>query len=534
MTMISAMLRPDMTDSEMTSLLQKLAAPSILSLLLVYVTQTVTVSFVGHRLGFAKLAQFSVGLSVYNILGAAVGMGFASALDTLAPQAFGRNRHTKELVVLFQRSFIISATLCVIIALIFYNSEWWLTVVFGPTLAPGAAEFLRTAPPYGLLIWIERAFCSLFPAHRLPDIPMKANIAGIVASVAVNYTFLTEGSSIGQAVWLLFWVELVIVGLLCLAAQFHPKSLLKEFWRPVPNVLNVDAMKGHLRLGFASMTECCLEWWAFELLQVVCAQIGDIEVAAYTIFLNIMWIYYSVSYGISFAGATAVGNSLGANQPELAARFFKLTLKLSATASAATVASLLLFGGRILQLYTDDVAVLKDIEPYIPLLALWHAIDASRNTMVGLFRGVGKQEIIAKRTLLSMWGVGLPLACAGVFVFHWGLVGVLCGQLTGMVAMIPLLVLDVWRWDWPLMARTASHDEQWERDMLDEEPQDAMEGDAGSPPEALLPALGSLPQVTTTPQGQLLDEEPINLELESELPELSLQPPFVQQCLIPA
>ena len=450
--------RADITPKEMLVELLRVAAPSVASLVFMFATQTITMSFVGHRLGVIALAQFSVGLSVFNVMGSSIGIGFGGALDTLVPQAYGRDPQTSDIGDLLQRATLINIMFIIPLAILYYNVDPLLHFVYSDTLASGAAMFLKVSPPYMFLVWTGTNFNRLFAGQQLADVPLYCNIVGTLAAFAINYNFLKEGDTVSDAVWLLFFIQLVIVACQIAAARFHPKSIIFNTKFSTKTLFDVSALKDHFRIGFAAMIGTCSEWWAFEVLQVLSAQIGEVEVAAYTIMLNTMLIYFSMACGISIGGGTMIGNALGANQPELGRKYLMLTFKISAACTALTFGSLVFFGMDIVKLYTNDEPILAMIRPIILLACFWHLGDATQSTMQGVFRGAGKQQRSATMVLVSLWAVGVPLAAAMGLWAGFGLPGIIGGQLTGVCILIPLLLYDCLRWDWKTLAEIASRE----------------------------------------------------------------------------
>ena len=65
--------------------------PTDISSFLWMSSQVVTTMFVGKELGSSALAQFSVGIMIFNVCGFSIIAGLGSAIDTIASQAFGRD-----------------------------------------------------------------------------------------------------------------------------------------------------------------------------------------------------------------------------------------------------------------------------------------------------------------------------------------------------------------------------------------------------------------------------------------------------------
>jgi len=54
-----------------------------------------------------------------------------------------------------------------------------------------------------------------------------------------------------------------------------------------------------------------LEWGAFEFLILLAGYLGKDQIAAQVIIVNICYVFYIISYGISRTASTLIGNSIG-------------------------------------------------------------------------------------------------------------------------------------------------------------------------------------------------------------------------------
>ena len=452
---IPASARPDITTAEMYKEFGKVAVPSLVAALLMYAAQTVTLSFVGHRLGYMQLAAYSVGVSVFNIMGISVGTGFASALETLAPQAYGRG-DVEELGVLFQRSIVVCLGLLVPVGSFFLFSEPLLTQIYGPSLGHGASVFLSNSVVYIFLVWVAAALTRILAAQHLAHVSLYAYFIGTPVAWFFNDLLLQPDSNLATAVWVLCLAQAVVVTVLLVAARWHPKSLIWKAPYPSPALWDVDKLLCYIKLGSATAFGFCSEVWAFEVLQIVAAQMGEAQVAAFTLMLYILIFLFSFAAGISAGGGTMIGNALGANQPELARRYLHLTGRVALVSMTFTSGLIFFKGTEIVKLYTKDEEVINIIRPMQWVFALWQLGDALQSMQHGLFRGAGHAKRLAVILTSVLWLVGVPFAVIGGLALGFGVLGILGGQLISLAVLIPILLRDLTHWNWVVMAKEAS------------------------------------------------------------------------------
>ena len=82
-----------------------LSLPAIFSYVLFVAIGTICILFAGH-LGELELAAMSLGLSVVNVCGVAVGFGLGTALETFCSQAYGA-KNFRLVGIVLQRGIII-------------------------------------------------------------------------------------------------------------------------------------------------------------------------------------------------------------------------------------------------------------------------------------------------------------------------------------------------------------------------------------------------------------------------------------------
>lgn len=95
------------------------------------------------------------------------------------------------------------------------------------------------------------------------------------------------------------------------------------------NSINKDSFVGlieYLKYGIPSMMMTFLEFCAYEVINIMAAYLGALELGASVILFNIICYMYMVISGFSFASSSLVGNSLGASQPKNARIYANISL----------------------------------------------------------------------------------------------------------------------------------------------------------------------------------------------------------------
>ena len=437
------------------------AGPASASNFLLFVNQTVTLMAIGRALDTNAQATYSVALSVYNVLALSLCLGMATAIDTLASQAFGRDPRSPEVGELLQRSVVICLAVSVPVVGVFFVSGPLLAFVFGPDLGHGAAALLRLMPPYFVFNTLNYCIMKCLQAQQLAVVPGAASVASVLPCLLGNM-YLTPRFGLPGAVMATTAGVAMQFVVNVAGGRWHPQSVLPLCRWPLPmaELLAPAAVKDFLRVGVAATFAICSEIWAFELLLFVTAAFGEVAVDSFNIALNVIVLLFSIPNGIGVALGVLTGNALGADKPHEAKYLGRVGCGLSAMVGAVNVLLLGAFGTAAFQWYSQDPAVLASLHAVKPLMMLIHTFDCVQTAMQGIFRGADRQEEAARVIVASLWLVGF---CGAVFLSrgppHLGLTGVLGGLLLGIMAEVPLLLWRVRKFDWAAIAAHASHHE---------------------------------------------------------------------------
>ena len=432
-----------------------LALPTIVANVLWFMQQALAQSYVGRRGGDEALAQWTVGISIYNVAGLSLGIGLAAALDTLASQAYGRSAVNPELGELLQRSILLDIVISLPFVALFQCTRPILEPVYGEELALGASQMLSWCVVYLPLNIVNNSIIKVLQAQNLPELQLYGNIVGVVACWLVSHFYIDGHPADGVVALTSACVaQFVALVVLCI---WHPDCALRHStWPFHPKLLDWEAMKVYLTVGVPSLISMCAEWWAFELLIVFAARVSDMQVTILSVCLSTTVMCFSVALGVSVAGSVCIGNALGDNKPQEAKSYFMLSLVIDQIVTCGTVAAILLGRFMIPTWYTTDPTVAATFADIALIVALFHWGDSTQFVMQGIFRGAGKQEAAAKAALMALWVVGVPLS-GYLGVYHGlGTRGILLGLFGGFCVLVPLLVRNLVTWDWQEMAETAA------------------------------------------------------------------------------
>jgi Na+-driven multidrug efflux pump len=170
---------------------------------------------------------------------------------------------------------------------------------------------------------------------------------------------------------------------------------------------------------------------------------GTAEVAAENIVMPVERILMSFFYGVGNAASVMIGNQIGAGREDNAFFYAKKFVVLAILGAMVGGGLVLLGAPAILSLFkvSQEVHYFAARIFYVVSFVLWIKIF-NMLTATGIFRGGGDTTFTMLMDLSGVWGIGVPLAILGAFVFHLPVYHVFLLVCLGEVYV---MLLGLWR-----------------------------------------------------------------------------------------
>ncbi len=427
--------------SELSALL-RLAVPIVLSQLGQMLLGTVDTLLAGH-LSVQALGAVTLG-SLFQIATTVPAYGVVMGLDPLVSQAHGAGRSDDASRAL-QRGILIALALSLPVgASWLYTEEVLLALGQSPSLAAQAELYTRAqwfSAPGFLLYGAQATYLQARGIVRPGVIAMVlANLVNALAAWALIFGKLglpaygVWGAGLATGLTRAF-MALSMFGLIW-GLKLAPGAL--RHWRG--SLLDVRGLWAQLALGMPVGVTLALELWAFQLGTLIAGRIGDTELGAHSIAINLASLAFMVPLGISMAASARVGAWIGSLAPERAQHAAETALKVGGSFAALSACTLVVAGPLLCSLYSQDPGVLAAAVSIMPVAAAFQLMDGLQAVSAGVLRGMGRTRPTAVLNFIGYFVIGLPLGGFLGLSTSLGLVGVWLGYAAGLTVVASGLV----------------------------------------------------------------------------------------------
>jgi len=403
--------------------------------------------FIGHisteALAAVGAVQWLV-IAVVLVLG-----GVGTAVQTVVAQAQGSRRYCRASQAVWTALW---ATLCTAPVFVLIGAAGhWILAPFGFDTHVGelAAAFWRprvSGATFGAAAW---ALLGFFNGVSRPFVTVIATATMAVANILFNDLFIFHmGLGVAGSGWATTWAQaagFAFILVVFLSGEYRSRYRTHLTWRP-----SWQRLRSQLRLGLPMGLLPAADLLGFSLFQMMQVRLGTVEGAATQMVMTLTSISYMPGFGISQAGTTLVGHSIGAGDRHWAMRVGSRVILLAALYMGAIGVVLALVGPWILPLFADlhDPAATAAVALGTHLLwfaAAYQFFDGLNLSSGMCLRGAGDVAVPAVLVLPVSVLFFVPLAHSMTFAPGQGWVSFLpqfgFGAYGGWTAVLSYLVL---------------------------------------------------------------------------------------------
>lgn len=429
-----------------------LAWPLILTNLVELALTTTNLVLVGE-LGPQAIAAVTLANNLFFFF-AIIGLGVVTAVAPMVARALGAGDESgtdirRTVQQGLWASLIVSIPGLVILA----NGEWiMLHLGQKPEIALQASHYLNG------LSWSLPAFVgyialrSAAAAMGQPRAALWSALAGIIINAVLAWALTFghlglpalgvpgPGIATSIATWIFF---LLLAAFLAFSRPFRPYRLFQGLWQP-----DWERLWHIFRLGVPIAVTLAFEVTAFNAAAFLMGHLGNTDLAAHGIAIQIASISFMVPLGLGQAATVRVGLAFGAQDKDAISRA-GWTAYVLGVAFMVAAAALMLLGphlliGRFIDLSNPDNAeVVSRASLFLIFAGLFQITDGAQVVASGMLRGLHDTVVPMLLAAIGYWVAGLPLGILLAFHVGWGGVGIWAGLVSGLTAVAILLTI---RW----------------------------------------------------------------------------------------
>lgn len=375
-----------------------------------------------------------------------------AALSILGAQYWGKG-DIKSMSSVFGNALRLSViiSLAFFVGCVFFPHELMYLFTNEETLVEIGVQYLRIAGWSYLLTGISQCYLMLMKISEHPSTTASITVATVVINIILNAILIfglfgAPRLGVKGAAYATLTARVIE---LVLSVAF---SFKKDYMRP----RTVDFFKGNklLTKDFYKCTwplvGACLFWSiGFTSYTAFMGHLGKDAAAANSVAAVIRDLVCCMCNGVASGGGILVGNELGAGNLERGKDYGIRLAKLGFVVGFISTAIMLIVAPLSLNFVKLTPEAKKLLLGMMLIMAVY-MIGRSVNTVIinGIFAAGGDTMYDMYSLAVCMWGIAIPLAAIGTFVFHWPILVVYACTCLDEVGKIPWVLFHFKKYKW--------------------------------------------------------------------------------------
>ena len=395
-------------------------------------------------LGTAELAAGTLAFQAFFIF-LIVGIGFGAAMVPLIANALGRDDPTSVRRASRMGLWILSA-----LAIVFMLPLWFtqpILVFLGqePQLAQLAEDYMRIAQwgllPAFLLIGLRSFLTSIEKANAVLGITIFASVLNGLLNYALIFgnwgapRLEIEGAATASLIANIV-ATAVAIWLVMRMSEARPYELFVRFWRP-----DWEAGARICKLGVPISLGILAEAGMFSAASLMVGWLGEIQLAAHGIALQLASVAFMVPLGLAQGGSVRVGNAAGRGDKGDIGMAARAVVMLALGFAVLSAAIFIFLPEPLIRLFMDETVNAEKVEqvvriavPMLYMAAAFQVFDSLQVASGSNLRGLQDTKVPMYIATFSYWVVGMGSAYVVAFPLGFGGVGVWAGLVVGLAA----------------------------------------------------------------------------------------------------
>ncbi|KAB8274931.1 major facilitator superfamily domain-containing protein [Aspergillus minisclerotigenes] len=342
--------------------------------------------------------------------------------NSLGSAVFGQGENIARIGVLLQKYFITVSVMFIPVAILWCFCGPILVVLNVPVeLAYGSQRFLRALCPFAVGYIVFEALKKFLQCQEIDTPPTLILIGTALLNAPISYLLVHVWGwgAVGGAIATgsMYWLSAILAFLYIWRIDGNQawngwsKECLDGLWK-----FSMVVLLGIVNIG--------AEWWAFEIITVGSAAMGEIPAAAQSTIMTTDSLLALFPFGAGVATTNHIAKLQGLGKVNLARTIARMASGLAVCSGCITMLLLLVFKREIAQIYTNDRSVIDLAVKVFPWAAAFQVSDGLQAVNAGALRAVGKVNTAATINLMAYYGLSglwislaLSLTMAGLSEF---------------------------------------------------------------------------------------------------------------------
>lgn len=313
-------------------------------------------------------------------------------------------------------------------------------------------EINQFAPKFLAIIIVSNVFMFVFAAAKqLSDglsktyVAMLITFLGLILNFVFNFLFINGYAGfpkmgvIGSAVSTLITRALMMVGIL---VYIYQEKVFKEYLKKTYNSLKTnDLVLKIFKLGIPSGLQFFFEIAAFSLAIVMMGWLGENQLAAHQIAINLAALTYMAASGISVAGGIRVGEGRGLRKRHNIYVSGNVAFLMVVIFMTTCMLIFIFFDNQLINIYLNDPDVTRIAVKLLLIAAIFQLSDGVQVVGLGVLRGIEDVNVPTILTMIAYWIISLPLGYYLSFVAKTDAIGIWIGLWAGLTVSAVLLTI---------------------------------------------------------------------------------------------
>ena len=381
------------------------------------------------------LAGVAVGAALWSVVAVTL-VGVLLAVPPSVSQLDGAGRRF-EVPALFRQALWLALALSVpLIAFLLLAMPALPMMGIAPEVQPAARDFLSSVVwgVPGIALYLTMRYTTEGLHFTLPT--MLLGLAGLLVLAPLGSAMMfgwwgfpeLGAAGLGYATSVMLWSQaFAFAWYLAKSRRFRDLRLFGKFEPP-----NLPSLRALLKLGLPIGVTVSLEAGLFIATALLIGRMGETQVAAHQIAINVATITFMAALALAEATTVRVGHAAGAGDGAGLRRAALAGYMLVLGFQSISASLIALNNHAIVSIYTTDVAVQALAATLLLYAAAFQISDGVQVVSGASLRGIKDTRVPMLLAAFAYWGVGMPVGATLGLGLGYGAPGMWVGLVAGL------------------------------------------------------------------------------------------------------